>query len=133
MPVAKNKYELKGRKLQIAIERGLVKAPEGILVPRIRKGMSAFPTHQRKDEEDFVAPQPERVNPCANCQGGRHKVQNGWCIDGRYWTHAEIHSLKYIKVMAGEETMNVFMSPQVLALKDALNLEFVEARIVRVP
>ena len=126
----RNKYKLSGRKEQIAIELGLIPAPASNTTPVVRHGRIPYP---KQNNSLPVQVEEQVTRKCIDCPGGRHRVIDGWCVDGRIWTHAEVHTMKKIKALAGEEMMNRFMTPAILAFKDTLGLEFVEAHVSVVP
>lgn len=114
------------RQRAIAIERGLVEAPKGRITFTERPGIHEYPAIMRKPEGE---PEKAFKNPCEGCDDARMKLNEGWCIHGRFWTHGEIHVLKHLKALAGPEALKTFTSPAILAMKDALGGEFVSVHV----
>lgn len=113
----------KERQLELAYERGLLPRPDpsqGIQVHR-----KALPLgYDKKPEPVTVVPVVEKVNPCKDCPGGRHEVPGGHCIDGRFWSHADMHCFKVIDMRHGKGTSKKLLSPGVLKLHDLLDLDW---------
>lgn len=101
------------RQLQLATERGLlhlvaekhrpVESP-GIQVHNLPRGHKPYPaTLNEPDPHDDRQFTPRQAAPCP-CQSagiieGRVKVEGGWCIEGRFWSHESIYEIKRLRLL----------------------------------
>lgn len=94
----------KERQEQIARELGLL--PPLSTTPseyKVHRGMAPYPEIMRKaDPPPAPAPPP---CPCADLPFGNHKMLDGWCVDGAFYTHGDLNSIKRVQVVAGKDRL----------------------------
>ena len=101
------------RQLQLATERGLLHlVPEkhrpsevsNVQVHKLGRGLKPYPATLNEpdphDDREFV---PREASPCpcktAGITEGRVKLEDGWCIDGRFWSHESIYEMKRLRLL----------------------------------
>lgn len=125
------------RQLQIARERGLeLKTKKGKeLVVRPPAILPPAPVYIHKAAEVAVDPLP--TAPCFDCikaglGSDRHKVEGGWCIDGVFWPHSAIGTIRHVKLLAGDEAAVTFSKALTILTKEFdLDLDKLKASYVR--
>jgi len=110
----------KNRQEQIAMELGLIPDPEKERLARLAKEKSKKEEEERLRKQVVQAPGWE----CPDCPGGKHPVKDGWCINGRFWSHGEIFRMKEIAVQQPELPKKLVENKALMMLKDSLGLDF---------
>ena len=129
----------KDRQLQLAKERGLthlVKDFKEEVPHQVVRTRNPYPTYRRETEEPVKPTQFVR-QPCPCEQDGhktgRHKMIDGWCIEGRFWPFAAVAEMRKVEHFTnfGEEGMNNLRSKlEVLQDEIGLDLSLLKAKFL---
>ena len=125
------------RQLQIAKERGLTIRSKGDKPVVVRKPMIAPPPFMDAKKDNELIPEAQVEASCQKCEAlklltGRHKVEDGWCIDGVFWPNSAIGVIRHIKLIKGEDAAKKFASAlSVLSEELHIDMDNLKASYVR--
>lgn len=127
------------RQLQLATERGLLHlVPEkhrpvetpGKLVLNLPRGHKPYPATLNEpdphDNREYFKPIDTTPCPCksAGIMEGRVKVEGGWCIDGRFWSHESIYEMKRLRSLGDvSEPVMISVTSALEKLHDGLGAD----------